>query len=59
MKQAKLPPYHDTIVTRSRAREIYTSGTSPHEENAQEIAILKEQMIEMMRMMQQLVIRGG
>ena len=29
-----------------------TSGPSPIEENTNEIAILKEQMIEMMRMMQ-------
>ena len=35
-----------------------TSGTSPHEENAQEIALLKEQMAEMMCIMQQLVVEG-
>ena len=36
-----------------------TSGTSPHEENAQEIALCQEQMAEMMHMMQQLVVGGG
>ena len=36
-----------------------TGGTSPHEENAQETALLKEQVAEMMRMMKQLVVRGG
>ena len=58
-KQSKLPPRHDPIVTRSHTREMSTSGTSPHEENAQEISLLKEQMVEMMRMMQQLVVGGG
>ena len=36
-KQAKLPPRCDPIVTMSRVREMSTSGTSPHEENAQGI----------------------
>ena len=36
-----------------------TSGTSPHKEDAQEIVLLKEQTVEMMCMMQQLVIGGG
>ena len=36
-----------------------TSGPSPIEENTHKIALLKEQMAEMMRMMQQLVIGGG
>jgi len=36
-----------------------TSGTSLVEENAHDIALLKEQMAEMMRMMQQLVVGGG
>ena len=36
-----------------------TSGTSPHKEDAQEIVLLKEQTVEMIRMMQQLVIGGG
>ena len=36
-----------------------TSGTSPLEETVQEVALLKEQMVEMMRMMQQLVVEGG
>ena len=48
-KQAKLPPRRDPIVTRSRAREMSSSGTSPHEENAQEITLLKKQMSEVMR----------
>ena len=42
----------DPIVTRSRVREMSTSGTSPHKENAQENALLKEQVAEMMRRMQ-------
>ena len=58
-KQAKLPPHYDPIVTRSRAREMSTSGTSPHKENAQEIALLKEQMAETTRMMQQPVVGEG
>jgi len=36
-----------------------TSGTSPYKENAQEIALLKEQIAEMKHMMQQLVVGGG
>ena len=59
MKQAKLPPHHDPIVTRSHAREMSTSGTSPLEETVQEVDLLKEQMAEMMRIMQQLVVGGG
>ena len=35
-----------------------TSGTSSHEENAQEIALLKEKMSELMRIVQQLVVGG-
>ena len=49
-KQAKLPPRCDPIVTRSCVKEISTSGTSPHEETVQEVALLKEQMSELMRM---------
>ena len=58
-KQAKLPPRCDPIVTMSRVREMSTSGTSPHEENAQGITLLKEQVSELMRMVQQLVVGGG
>ena len=58
-KQAKLPPRRDPIVTRSRVREMSTSGTSPHEENAQEITLQKEQMSKLMRVVQQLVVEGG
>ena len=58
-KQSNLPPRHDPIATRSHTREMSTRGTSPHEENAQEIALLKEQVLEMMRMMQQMVVEGG
>ena len=58
-KQSKLPPRRGPIFTRSRAREMSTSGTSPHEENAQEIALLKEKMSELMCMVQQLVVGGG
>ena len=58
-KQAKLPPYHDPIVTRSGVREMSTSGTSPHKETVHEVAILKEQVSELMHMVQQLVVRGG
>ena len=36
-----------------------TSGPSSIEENTYEIALLKEQMVEMMHMMQQLVVGGG
>ena len=36
-----------------------TSGISPQEENAQEIAFLKEQVVEMICIMQQLVVGGG
>ena len=58
-KQAKLPPHHDPNITRSYARETPTSGTSPLEETVQEVALLKEQMAEMMHMMQQSVVGGG
>ena len=58
-KWAKLSVCRDPIATRSRAREMSTSGTSPHEENAQEIALQKEQMSELMHMVQQLVVGGG
>ena len=59
MKQDKLPPCRDPIVTRSRSREISISGTPPHEETIMEVALLKEQMAEMICMMQQLVAGGG
>ena len=36
-----------------------TSGTSPHKETVHEVAILKEQVSELMHMVQQLVVRGG
>ena len=36
-----------------------TSGTSPHEENAQEIALLKEKVLELMCMVLQLIVEGG
>ena len=36
-----------------------TSGPSPIEENAYEIILLKEQMVEMIRRMQQLVVGGN
>ena len=52
-KQAKLPPYRDPIVTRSGVREMSTSGTSPHKEIVHEVAILKEQVSELMHMVQQ------
>ena len=58
-KQAKLPPRCDPIVTMSRVREMSTSGTSPHEENAQEITLQKVQMSKLMRVVQQLVVEGG
>ena len=58
-KQAKLPPRHDPIVTRSCVREMSTGGTSPHEETIQEVALLKEQVLELMRMVKQLVVKGG
>ena len=37
-----LPSHRDPIITRSRAKEMSTSGPSPIEENAHEIALLKE-----------------
>ena len=46
-KQAKLSPRRDPIIIRSHTRKMSTSGTSPHEENAQEIYLLKEQMAKM------------
>ena len=55
-KQSKLPPHHDPIVIRSHARDMSTSGTSPHEEDAQEIFLLKEKMLELMCMMQEMVV---
>ena len=58
-KRAKLPPHHDPIVTRSHAREMSVSGTSPHEETVQEVALLKVQVSELMYMVQQLVVGGG
>ena len=58
-KQFKLPLCHDPVVTRSHARKMSTSDTSPYEENALEISLLKEKMAKMMRMMQQLVVGGG
>ena len=36
-----------------------TNGPSPIEENTHEITLLKEQMAEMMHMMQQLVVGGN
>ena len=36
-----------------------TSGTSPHEETIQEVALLKEKLSELMCMMQQLIVGGG
>ena len=36
-----------------------TSGTSPHEETIQEVALLKEQVLELMHMVQQLIVGGG
>jgi len=43
----------------SCTREMSTSGTSPLEKTAQEVALLKEQMAKMISMMQQLVIGRG
>ena len=55
-EQAKLLPCHNPIITRSHVREMSTSITSLLEETTQEVALLKEQMVEMMRMMQQLFV---
>ena len=49
-KHSKLPPHRDPIITRSCAREMSTSGTSSHKETIQEVALLKEQVSELMRM---------
>ena len=43
----------------SHAKEMSTSGPSPIEENTYEITLLKEQMAEMMHMMQQPVVAGN
>ena len=42
MKQSKLLSHHDPIITRSRAKEVSTSGPSLIEENTHEITLLKE-----------------
>ena len=55
-KQSKLPSHRDSIITRSRAREMSTNGPSTLEVNLVEFAQMKEQMLELMRMMQQLVV---
>ena len=57
-KPSKSPSHRDPIITRFRAK-MSTNGPSPIEENTYEINLLKEQMVEMMRMMQQLVVGGG
>ena len=57
-KQFKLPPHCDPIITRSRTKEMSTSGTSPHEETVQEVALLKEEVSKLKHMVQQLVIEG-
>ena len=38
---------------------LVPSCTSPHEETVQEVALLKEQVSELMHMIQQLVMEGG
>jgi len=48
-----LPSHRDPIITRSCAKEMSTSGPSLIEENTHEIALLKEQVVEMIRMRQQ------
>ena len=58
-KQSKLLPHHDPIITRSRAREMSTSGPSTPKVSLTEFAQMKEQMSELMRVMQQLVIGRG
>ena len=55
-KQSKLPPHCDPIITRSCAKEMSTSGPSTPEVSPVEFAQMKEQMSELMRMMQQLVV---
>ena len=58
-KQAKLPPHHDPIITRSRAREMSTSGPSTPEVDPAKFAQMKEQMSKLICKVQQLVIGGG
>ena len=50
----KLPSHRDPIITRTCAKEMSTSGLSPVEENVTKIALLKEQIEEMMHITQQL-----
>ena len=58
-KQSKLPPHRDPIITRSHAREMSTSGPSILKVSPTEFAQMKEQMSELMCMVQQLVIGEG
>ena len=51
-KQSKLPPHHDPIITRSRAREMSTSDPSASKVSVAKFIQMKEQMAKMMRMMQ-------
>ena len=58
-KQSKLPSHRDLIINRTHAKEMSTSGPSPIKENTHEITLLKEQMAEIMRIMQLLVVGGN
>ena len=58
-KQSKLPQHRDPIITRSHAREMSASGTSTLEVNHVEFPRMKDQVSELMHMMQQLVVGRG
>ena len=58
-KQSKLPSHRDPIITRSYAREMSTSRPSTPEVSPAEFAQMKEQMSELMHMVQQLVLGRG
>ena len=58
-KQSKLPPHHDLIITRFCAREMSTGKPLTPEVDPAEFTQMKEQMSELMHMVQQLVVGGG
>ena len=59
LKGNGLSYHHIVIITRSCAKGMSTNGPSSIKENTYEIALLKEQIAKMMRMMQNLVIKGS
>ena len=51
-----MPSRRDPIITRFRAKDMSTNDPSAFEVSVVEFMQMKEQMAEMMRMMQQLVV---